>query len=67
MDKAEKKPKIGMYGELPVVTIGRFTISMMTDKENENRIWIRDGEEEAGEFPGSLLEPYIEKFFDKYF
>jgi len=62
-----KKIKSGMYGEMPTIKIGKYTIAMMTDKKDEKRIWIREGEEEAGEFDGLLLEPYIKEFFNKNF
>jgi len=63
----KKKYKNGMYDEMPKIQIGRFEICMMSDKEGEDRIWVRDGEEEAGEFKAVLLESYIEEFFNKYF
>lgn len=52
---------------MPIVQVGRFEICMMSDKPGEDRVWIRDGEAEASEFPAKLLEPYIEQFFNKYF
>lgn len=61
------KPKSGMYGEMPIIKVGRFEVSMMTDKEGEDRIWVRDGEAEGSEFPAKLLEPYLEEFFNKHF
>jgi len=60
-----------MYGEMPTIKIGKYTIAMMTDKENETRIWVQEfdnkgDEKEAGEFPSVLLEPYIKEFFNKH-
>ena len=66
-DTPTKKFKSGMYGEMPIIQIGRFQISMMSDQENEDRIWVRDGEEEGGEFRAKTLEPYVEEFFNKHF
>jgi len=62
--------KNGMYGEMPIVKIGDYDISMMSDKDGEDRVWIQYDSEnggEAGEFKASLLEPYIKEFFNKYF
>lgn len=59
--------KNGMYDEMPIVQIGRFAMSMMTDQPNENRIWIKNDEGEGGEFRYEDLEPFIEEFFNKFF
>ena len=62
-----KKLLSGMYDEMPKVKIVSFTICMMTDKEGEDRIYVRDGDAEAGEFKAKALEPFIEEFFNKNF
>lgn len=62
-----ERHKVGMYGEMPVITIGKYTIAMMTDKPNEDRVWIQEEDQEGGEFPASMLEPVIQEFFDKNF
>ena len=62
-----KKAKSGMYGEMPKVKLGKFTIAMMSDKENEVRVWIENEEGEGGEFKGVRLEGLISKFFDANF
>lgn len=59
--------KNGMYGEMPIVKIGRFEISMMSNKEDEDRIWVKDGDEEGGEFKAVLFERFIEQAFNKFF
>ena len=63
----DKQYKSGIYGKMPIIEIGRFSVSLMSDRENEDRVWIQDDENEAREFPSKLLEPYIEEFFNKYF
>ena len=67
MTKDEKIFKNGMYWEMPVVQIWRFQICMMSNRDGEDRIWVRDWEDEGGEFKAVLFEPFIEKAFDKYF
>lgn len=59
--------KSGMYGEMPTVKIGRFTIAQMSDAKGCKQVWIQDGEEEGGEFHCDKLEPVIEKFFNENF
>lgn len=59
--------KNGMYGEMPKLQIGRFSICLMSDKKDETKIWIDDNEEDAGSFPIGLLESHLEEFYNKYF
>ena len=62
--------KNGMYGEMPKIIIGKFEISMMTDKPDEKRIWVQKIDYEGGEFNESTikeLEKVIDKWFNKYF
>jgi len=56
--------KVGMYGEMPVIKVGRFKICQMTDKENEKNLWIENEEGEGGEFHGDEFEKTVSKFFD---
>ena len=68
MTKQERKS--GMYGEMPIVKIGRFNICMMSDDENEVRVWLQDGEDEAMEVQPALikdLEKVLEAWFNKHF
>ena len=60
--------KSGMYGEMPIIEIGKFTIAEMSDKENEDSVWIQNTEtDEAGQFHKIDLEPLINKFFNELF
>lgn len=62
--------KLGMYGEMPIVKVGKMNLSMFTDKENEDRIFLQDGEYEGMEVNGSgikSLEKVIKEWFDKNF
>ena len=60
--------KSGMYGEMPKVKIGKFTISQMTDKDGEEFVWIQVTDSgEGGQFDGRLLEKDFEKMYNKYF
>ena len=62
------KPKSGMYGEMPKITIGKYEVSMMSDKDGETKIWIHDivgGD--GGEFESNLLEEYIDALYNNYF
>lgn len=63
----EDKPRIGMYGETPKITIGKVTICEMTLPAGKS-VWIEAGDSaEGGEFSKSLLEPILKKFFDEKF
>ena len=59
--------KSGMYGEMPKLIIGKYEISLMSDKDNELNVWIQSEEGEGGEFIISELEKVIKEFFDKNF
>lgn len=63
----KKKVKLAMYGEMPIVKIGKFSISRLTDREDENCIWIEADDGEGGAFDGELFEEYIKQGFNKYF
>jgi len=66
-----EKTKSGMYGEMPKVSIGKFSICQKSDKEGETGIWVEEGEEDAGGFSGDIvnkeLEGLIQVWFNKYF
>ena len=63
-----KKTKRGMYGEMPKVKIGKFSISQMTNKKNDEYLWIQDNETgEGGQFDGRLIEKSFEKLYNKHF
>jgi hypothetical protein len=60
--------KNGMYGEMPKVKLGKFTISQMSDKEGEEHLWIEDTESgEGGEFDGKAIEKGFTKLYNKHF
>jgi hypothetical protein len=60
--------KSGMYGEMPVVKIGKYTIAEMYEKDNCESVWIQDTDGDiGGEFHKSQLIPVIEDFFNKHF
>ena len=60
------KAKSGMYGEMPEVHLGTFSISMMSDKEEERKVWMKDEHSGEGmEFEGSLLQDALQTFFDE--
>lgn len=56
-----------MYGEMPKLIIGKYEISLMSDKDNELNVWIQSEEGEGSEFIISELEKVIKEFFDKNF
>lgn len=62
------KPKSGMYGEMPVIKIGKYTIAEMSDEEKCSTIWIADSETgEGGQFSKDALLPILEKFYFENF
>jgi hypothetical protein len=62
-----KKQKLGMYGEMPIVNIGRFQISQFSDKEGEDKIYIQDGEDEGMSIDGKMIEKDLEVIFNRHF
>jgi len=64
----EKEKKSGMYGELPKIKIGKFTISEMSDDEDCQSVWIEDAEVgDGGEFQKSTLADIIGKYYSEHF
>lgn len=60
-------PKSGMYNELPVIEIGDYTISDMTEN-NSQSIWVFNKETgEGAEFNKEKFAPVLEKFFNDNF
>lgn len=63
--------KMGMYGEMPIVTIGDMELSMFTNQENEKEIWMQkvDGEGMQVRDQKSLgeLSKLLEDWFNKNF
>lgn len=62
----EKPGSSAMYGEMPVIEIGKFNLSQMYEND-KSKIWLEIDGEEGGEFSTELLEPYLSDFFKKYF
>lgn len=60
--------KSGMYGEMPVVKVGKYTIAEMSDDENEDSVWIEDTESGyGGQFRKKKILSLIDKlFFDEF-
>ena len=57
-----------MYGEMPVIKIGKYSISEMSDKENEDSVWLQDEETgNGGQFRKEHLLPVIDEFYQKHF
>lgn len=60
--------KSGMYGEMPIIKIGKYNISEMSNNENETTVWIKDTDsDEAGQFQKEDLLPILEAFFNSNF
>ena len=60
--------KSGMYGEMPIVKIGKFEISEMSDKEDCDSVWIHDtNQDDGGEFKKSTLESVLNDYYNKHF
>jgi len=66
-DEKKMKGKLGMYGERPVIKIGKYTIAKMTDEDKEG-IWIHNTEtDEGGQFRGDGLENAIDRLWQELF
>ena len=58
--------KSGMYGEMPILKIGRYELSDMSNEPDSNSVWIDDIEDgDGGEFSKSDLEGIIEKYYNE--
>lgn len=60
------KKKSWMYGELPDIKFGKYTISYMTEWKTD-RVWIQEEDKEGWEFLANSLEKTIWEFFDNNF
>jgi len=60
--------KSGMYGEMPIINLGKYSISDMSDSPENETVWISDNEtSEGGEFQKSKVDEVIGKLFNKEF
>jgi hypothetical protein len=59
--------RLGMYGEMPKVTVGKIELCMFTDKLEEKRLWMQLSDGEGTEINNrkGLIE--LEKLLIKYF
>ena len=58
--------KSGMYWEMPIITIGKFTIADMSDREDNDSVWIADIEVgDGGEFKKFQIEEVLKDFYEK--
>ena len=63
-----EEKKSGMYGEMPKIKIGKYTIADMSNEEECSTLWIEDTEiGEGGQFSKSSLVDFIDKFYKEFF
>lgn len=62
-----QEKKVGMYDEMPKVKIGKYSICLMSNSEDNKSVWIVHDDGEGGEFRIDLLENVIEKFYNDHF
>lgn len=68
LNGSEEEILLGMYGEAPVVKIGKYTISNNTvDGKDRTDVWIEEADVDGGQFRQSDLEVVIKKFYDDNF
>lgn len=68
MPEEKKEIKLGMYGEMPTIKIGKFIISDISDEENCSTVWIYDTESnEGGQFCKIKLSEILDKFYKELF
>lgn len=59
-----KELKIGMYGEMPKIKVGKYTIADMTNEDDCNSVWIEDTESgEGSEFGKDIFFDCVHKFY----
>ncbi len=63
---ADTKPKMGMYGETPAITVGPFEIREFTDPPGDS-LWIEEVGEDGMQLPKTLFQPFLKKFYDENF
>lgn len=61
-----KKKKIGMYGDMPRVQVGKFSICEQTDPPSDT-IWIEEDGGEGGEFQKAAFEKTLSDFYNTNF
>ena len=59
--------KSGMYGEMPKIKIGKYTITDVSDDEGCSSVWIEDETGEGGTFSKEHLFDVIDKFYNEFF
>ena len=64
-ENADKKRRIGMYGDTPRVKVGKYIICRQDPDGANESVWIEEEEETGGEFDDSLFEKCIEEFLNK--
>jgi hypothetical protein len=63
-----EEKKSGMYGEMPKIKIGKYTIANMSNEEDCSTVWVEETENgEGGEFSKSSLVDFIDKFYKDFF
>jgi len=63
-----KETKSGMYGEMPKIKIGKYTIAEMSDEENCTTVWIEDTTTgEGGQFSKHALSETLDKHYKEHF
>lgn len=51
---------------MPIITIGKFTIADMSDREDNDSVWIADIEVgDGGEFKKFQIEEVLKDFYEK--
>jgi hypothetical protein len=64
----KKEQKLGMYGEMPKIKIGKYTIADMSNNENCSAVWIEDEKTgEGGQFNKDTLLYFIDQFYRRNF
>jgi hypothetical protein len=58
----------GMYGEMPKIQIGKYTIADMSNEANCSTVWIENTETgEGGQFSKHNLIDVLHKFYKEFF
>lgn len=67
-EEAITEAKSGMYGEMPVIKIGKYTIAEMSDEENCSTVWIEDTTDgEGGQFSKEALLITLDAHYKAHF
>jgi len=62
-----KEVKSGMYGEMPKIKIGEYSLCEFSDKKNEKTIWIEHESGEGSQFQKSDFLKVLNKFYKENF